>query len=88
MIKKPTRKYELSTEKLETLEDIKKVLRALQIRIDTDNPLYEELKNYFHVEVVPRGYIALIDTIGHEEIAKMTYEEMEQKIKLLKLNDD
>jgi hypothetical protein len=88
MTKKPTRRYELSTEKLETLEDIKKVLRALQIRIDTDNPLYEELENYFPVEVVPRGYIALMDTIGHEEIAKMTYEEMEQKIKLLKLNDD
>jgi hypothetical protein len=88
MTKKPTRRYELSTEKLETIEDIKKVLKALKIRIDTDNPLYEELENYFIVEVVPRGYIALMDAVGHEEIAKMTYEEMEQKIKLLKLNDD
>jgi hypothetical protein len=83
MTEKPVRRYELCTERLETLEDVKKVLKALQIRIDTDNPLYKELEEYFVVEVVPRGYVKLMDTIGHEEIAKMTYEEMEQRIFVL-----
>jgi len=83
MTEKPVRRYELCTERLKTLEDIKKVLKALQIRIDTDNPLYKELEEYFVVEVVPRGYVKLMDTIGHEEIAKMTYEEMEQRIFVL-----
>jgi hypothetical protein len=80
MTKKPLRRFELCTERLETLEDVKKILKALQIRIDTDNPLYEELKEYFVVEVVPVGYVDLLRAVGHEEIAKITYEEMEQKI--------
>lgn len=80
MNKKPLRRFELSVEKLETLEDVKKILKALKIRIDTDNPLYEELKEYFIVEVVPKGYIPLLETLGYEGIADMTYEEMEQKI--------
>jgi hypothetical protein len=83
MTEKPVRRFELCTERLKTVKDIKKVLKALQIRMDTDNPLYEELEEYFVVEVVPRGYVKLMDTIGHEEIAKMTYEEMEQRIFVL-----
>jgi hypothetical protein len=78
--KKPLRRFELCIERLENLEDVKKILKVLQIRIDTNNPLYEELKEYFVVEVVPKGYINLLEIIGHEEIAKMTYEEMEKKI--------
>ena len=46
MTEKPVRRFELCTERLETLEDVKKVLKALQIRIDTDNPLYEEIEYY------------------------------------------
>jgi hypothetical protein len=51
MTEKPVRRFELCTERLETLEDVKKVLKALQIRLDTDNPLYEELEYYFSTEV-------------------------------------
>lgn len=80
MTDKPVRRYELCTERLETLEDVKTILKALQIRIDTNNPLFEELQYYFSTEVVPLGYIPLVKTVGEEEIAKMTYEEMEQKI--------
>jgi hypothetical protein len=47
MTEKPLKKFELCTERLETLEDIKKVLKVMQIRIDTDNPFYEELEYYF-----------------------------------------
>jgi len=80
MTEKPLRRFELCTERIGTLEDVKKILKTMQIRIDTDNPLYEELKEYFVVEVVPKGYVPLLHAIGHEEIAKMTYDEMEQKI--------
>jgi hypothetical protein len=87
MSKKPVRKYELCIEKLETLEDVKKILKALRLKIDTDNSFYEELKEYFVVEVVPKGYINLLESVGEEEIAKMTYEEMEQKIFELSQNN-
>jgi len=83
MTEKPVKRYELCTERLETLEDVKKILKVLKLRIDTDNPLYEELKYYFSVEVVPRGYIELLEAVGEEAIANMTYEEMERRISLL-----
>jgi hypothetical protein len=78
MSKKPIRRFELCTERLETLEDVKKILKALQIRIDTDNPLYEELKYYFSTEVVPRGYIKVLEEVGYEEIEKMSWDEIAQ----------
>jgi hypothetical protein len=78
MTEKPVRRFELCTERLETLEDIKKVLKALQIRIDTDNPLYEELEYYFSTEVVPIGYVKVLEAVGYEEINKMTTEEIAQ----------
>ena len=76
MTEKPVKRFELCTERLETLEDVKKVLKALQIRIDTDNPLYEELKEYFVIEVVPPGYLKVYEKIGPDEIHKMTLEEI------------
>ena len=78
MTEKPVRRFELCTERLETLEDVKKVLKALQIRLDTDNPLYEELEYYFSTEVVPRGYIKVLEKVGYEEIRKMTWDEIAQ----------
>ena len=78
MTEKPVRRYELCTERLETLEDVKKVLKALQIRIDTNNPLYEELEYYFSTEVVPRGYLLVLEKVGYDGIANMTYEEISQ----------
>jgi hypothetical protein len=78
MFKKPVRRFELCTERLETLEDVKKILKALQIRIDTDNPLYEELEYYFSTEVVPKGYIKVLEKVGYEQINKMTLEEIAQ----------
>lgn len=78
MTERPVRRFELCTERLETLEDVKKILKALQIRIDTDNPLYEELEYYFSTEVVPRGYIKVLEKVGYEQINKMTLEEIEK----------
>jgi hypothetical protein len=72
------RRYELCTERLETLDDVKKILKALQIRIDTDNPLYEELSYYFSTEVVPIGYLKVYEQVG-DEIYKMSYDEIVQK---------
>jgi len=77
MTEKPARRYQLCVKRLETLEDIKKILDVLQIRIDTDNPLFEELEYYFSTEVVPRGYIKLLEKIGYEGLAEMTMEEIE-----------
>jgi hypothetical protein len=78
MTEKPVRRYELCTERLETLDDIKKVLKALQIRIDTDNPLYDELEYYFSTEVVPPGYLKLYEKVG-DEIYNMSYDEIAKR---------
>ena len=79
MTEKPAKRYELCIERLETLEDVKKILKALQLRIDTDNPLYEELQYYFSTEVVPPGYLKLYEKVGPDEIHKMSYNEIVQK---------
>ena len=78
MTKKPLRRFQLCIERIETLEDVKKVLNAMQIRIDTDNPLYEELEHYFSTEVVPKGYLKVLDAVGYEKIGTMTLEEIEE----------
>jgi hypothetical protein len=77
MDKQPTRRYQLTVDKIETLEDVKKILDMLQLRIDTDNPLYEEVKDYFCLEVVPRGYAKLLEKLGYEGIKDMNWDEME-----------
>ena len=87
MNEKPVRRFELCTERLETLEDVIKILKALQIRIDTDNPLYEELEYYFSTEVVPKGYVKVLQKVGYEQINKMTLEEIE-KMGLELLNEE
>jgi hypothetical protein len=78
MTEKPIRRFELCIERLETLEDVKKILKALQIRIDTDNPLYEELEYYFSTEVVPPGYLKVYEKVGYEEIGTMSWDEIAQ----------
>jgi len=78
MNKPSVKRFELCTERLETLEDVKKILKALQIRIDDDNPLYEELQYYFSTEVIPPGYLKLYEKVG-DEIYKMSYDEIVQK---------
>jgi hypothetical protein len=79
MTEKPVRQFELCTERLETLEDVIKILKALQIRLNTDSPYYEELEYYFSTEVVPPGYLKLYETVGPDEIHKMSYDEIVQK---------
>lgn len=89
MTKKPLRRFELCTERLETLEDVKKVLKAMHIRIDTDNPYYEELEYYFSTEVVPRGYMKVLEKVGYEKINTMTLEEIEKMgLELLNENEE
>jgi hypothetical protein len=89
MTEKPIRRYELCTERLETLEDVIKILRALQIRIDTDNPYYEELEYYFSTEVVPKGYFKVLEAVGYEETEKMSWDEIAQmRSKLLSQNEE
>jgi hypothetical protein len=78
MTENPVRQFELCTERLETLEDVIKILKALQIRLDTDNPYYEELEYYFPTEVVPPGYLKLYEAVG-DEIYNMSYDEIVQK---------
>ena len=78
MTDKRVKRFELCTERLETLEDVIKIIKTMQIRIDTDNPLYEELEYYFSVEVVPPGYIKVYEKLGSDEFHKMPYEEIVQ----------
>ena len=89
MTDKLTRHYQLCVDKLETLDDVKKILDKLQLRIQTDDPDYEEVKDYFCLEVVPRGYMKLLEKVGYEGIADMNWDEMEiEASKLLSETDD
>jgi len=89
MTDKPTRRYQLCVDKLETLDDVKKILDKLQLRIQTDDPDYEEVKDYFCLEVLPRGYMKLLEKVGYEGIADMNWDEMEiEASKLLSETDD
>jgi hypothetical protein len=74
-----TRRYKLCVDKVETLDDVKKVLNAMNVRIDTDNPEWENVSEYFCLEVVPRGYVKLLEKIGWDGIAKLHYHEIEEK---------
>lgn len=74
-----TRRFELCADKIETLEDVKKILNSMHIRIDTDNPEWEKVEDYFCLEVVPKGYFKLLEKIGHEGIAELHYHEIEQQ---------
>jgi len=74
-----TRRFQLCIDKVETLEDIKKILDAMKVRINTDNPDWEKVEDYFCLEVVPRGYMKLLQKIGHEGIAELHYHEIEQQ---------
>jgi len=82
-----TRRFELCADKIETLEDVKKILNSMHIRIDTDNPEWEKVEDYFCLEVVPKGYFKLLKKIGHEGIAELHYHEIEQQALKL-LNED
>ena len=81
-----TRRVQLTVDKIETLEDVKKILDAMNIRIDTDNHKYESVKQYFGLEIIPRGYMKLLEKIGWEGIAKLHYHEIEEQAAAL-LND-
>ena len=84
-----TRRFELCADKIETLEDVKKILNSMHIRIDTDNPDYESVKDYFKLEIVPKGYFKLLEKIGHEGIAELHYHEIEQQsLELLNENEE
>lgn len=82
-----TRRFQLCVDRIETLEDVKKILDALKIRIDTNNPDWEEVGDYFGLEIIPKGYFKLLEKIGHEGIAKLHYHEIEQQ-SLELLNED
>jgi len=73
------RRYQLCIDKVETFEDVKKILDAMNIRIDTNNPEWENVSDYFCLEVAPKGYIKLLDKIGWEGIAELHYHEIEQQ---------
>ena len=82
------RRFKLCVDKIETLEDIKKILDVMNIKIDTDNTEWEKVKDYFCLEVVPKGYFKLLEKIGHEGIAEMHYHEIERKsLELLNENE-
>ena len=74
------RRFKLNVDTLETLDDIKKVLEVLDIRIQTDSDLWEKVGQHFTTECVPRGYLKLREKIGDKGIANLHYHEMEIEI--------
>ena len=81
------RRFKLSVNELETLDDVKKILDLLDIRIQTDNPIWEEVGQFFKLECIPKGYMKLRDKIGDKGIAELHYHEIEQQALEL-LNED
>ena len=77
------RRQKLNVDNLETLDDIKKILDVMDIRIMTDNPAWEEVGQFFTLECVPRGYMKLLHAIGPEAIAELHYNEIERECKKL-----
>jgi len=77
------RRFKLSVDKLETLDDIKKILDLLNIRLQTDNPVWEEVGQFFELECIPKGYMKLRQKIGDHGIAKLHYHEIEREAKKL-----
>jgi hypothetical protein len=77
-----TRRLQLCVDSIETIDDVKKILNLMKIRIDTDNPEYEEVKKYFSLEIVPKGYFALLKKIGWEGINQLNYDEIEKQAAL------
>lgn len=77
------RRFKLSVDELETLDDIKKILDLLDIRLDTNNPVWEEVGQFFKLECVPRGYMKLRQKIGDERISELHYHEIEREAKKL-----
>ena len=55
----------------------------MHIRIDTDNPEWDNVSEYFCLEVVPKGFIELLKEIGWEGIAELHYHEIEQRASAL-----
>ena len=82
------RRMKLNIDTIETLDDIKKILDVCDIRIQTDNPVWEEVGQFFTIECVPKGYGKLFDKIGPEEIAKLHYHEIQREIKKLLDEED
>ena len=83
-----TRRYQLCVDKIETLEDVKKVLDVMKVGIETDNSEWDNVSDYFCLEVVPKGYVKLLQKIGHEGIEKLHYHEIEQQaLELLNESD-
>jgi hypothetical protein len=77
------RRFKLCADRLETLDDVKKILDVLDIRLQTDNPVWEEVGQFFTNECVPKGYMKLHRKIGDEGIAEMHYHEIERECKKL-----
>jgi|TARA_B100000035_G_scaffold294487_1_gene284792 hypothetical protein len=77
------RRFKLSVDELETLDDVKKILDLLDIRLQTDNPVWEEVGQFFKLECVPKGYMKLRQKIGDEGIAELHYHEIEREAKKL-----
>lgn len=78
-----TRRFKLSVDRIETLDDVKKILDLLDIRVQTDDPAWEEVGQFFAVECIPKGYFKLREKIGDEGIAKLHYHEIEKEAKKL-----
>jgi len=78
-----TRRMKLNVDRLETLDDVKKILDLIDIRVNTDIDIWEEIGYFFTIECVPRGYLKLIDKIGDDGVAELDYFEMERECKKL-----
>ena len=81
------RRFRLNVDTLETLDDVKKILDLLNVRIQSDNHIWEEVGQFFTTECVPKGYMKLRQQIGDEEIAKLHYHEIEREATKL-LNEE
>ena len=48
------KQFQLNADTINSLEDVKKILAAMHVRIYEDNPFFSEVEKFFNVEVIPK----------------------------------
>tara|TARA_R100001460_G_scaffold106934_2_gene155005 strand:- start:1275 stop:1532 length:258 start_codon:yes stop_codon:yes gene_type:complete len=77
------KQFQLNADTINSLEDVKKILAAMHVRIYEDNPFFSEVEKFFNVEVIPKGYLKLLEIMEEDELKHLSREEILEKCNAL-----